>query len=102
MNYDECMYSKKHLPFPDEYLFDVPEEEFISMKLTNKLVQQVQVISSPSEIRKRIVFLFFLVMHLNLLSYFIIFYHLLSSFIIFYHLLSTFITNHLPIIIVLD
>ena len=52
------MYSKKHLPFPDEYLFDVPEEEFISMKLTNKLVQQVQVISSPSEIGYRIVFFF--------------------------------------------
>lgn len=27
----------------DNYLFDVPEEEFFSMKLTNKIAQQVQV-----------------------------------------------------------
>jgi len=37
-----CEENNQITSLSDEYLFDVPEEEFISMKLTNKLVQQVQ------------------------------------------------------------
>eukprot|EP00794_Sanderia_malayensis_P020162 gene20162-22137_t len=32
----DCLY------YSDDYLFDVPDDEFISMKLTNKLMQQIQ------------------------------------------------------------
>ena len=42
--FSELLSNFYSLIFSDNYLFDVPEEEFISMKLTNKLAQQIQVI----------------------------------------------------------